>query len=111
MTVKWGDGFLSQLSRNLMVDFPEMKGFSERNLKYIRQWYLFYSRNKAIGQQPVAQFETQAALHLPQDEFGQQVVSQITAIPWGHNIAIIAKCKDAEEAFYYVQNTLAHNWS
>jgi len=39
-----------------------MKGFSERNLKYIRQWYLFYSRGKA---------------------FEQQVVAQITQIPWG----------------------------
>jgi predicted nuclease of restriction endonuclease-like (RecB) superfamily len=89
-TAKWGDGLLSQLSRDLMAEFPDMKGFSERNLKYIRQWYLFYIGNKA---------------------FGQQVVAQITTIPWGHNIAIVAKCKDVAEAIYYVQNTLAHNWS
>ena len=110
-TAKWGDGLLIQLSRDLMAEFPETKGFSERNLKYIRQWYLFYSRNRAIGQQPVAQFEKQVAVRFPHDEFGQQVVAQITAIPWGHNIAIIAKCKDVEEAFYYVQNTQVHNWS
>jgi len=33
----WGDGFLKQLSQDLMAEFPDMKGFSERNLKYIKQ--------------------------------------------------------------------------
>lgn len=33
----WGDGFISQMSRDLREEFPGMKGFSERNLKYIRQ--------------------------------------------------------------------------
>ena len=110
-TAKWGDGLLPQLSRDLMAEFPEMKGFSERNLKYVRQWYLFFSRNKIFGQQTVAQSEKQVASQMLQDEFGQQPVAQITAIPWGHNIAIIAKCKDVDEALYYVQNTPHHNWS
>lgn len=89
-SAKWGEGFLAQLSKDLMSEFPDMKGFSERNLKYIRQWFLFYGKDKAIGQQPVA---------------------QITQIPWGHNIAIISKCKNIKEALFYVQNTLVHNWS
>lgn len=87
---KWGEGFLAQLSKDLISEFPDMKGFSERNLKYIRQWFLFYNKDKAIGQQPVA---------------------QITRIPWGHNIVIISKCKNIKEALFYVQNTLARNWS
>jgi predicted nuclease of restriction endonuclease-like (RecB) superfamily len=67
-----------------------MKGFSLSNLKYIKQWYLFYNRDNVIS---------------------QQVVGQITQIPWGHNIAIIAKCTNITEALYYVQNTQLHNWS
>ncbi len=39
---QWGDGFLNQLSQDLMAEFPEVKGFSYRNLKYVRQWYSFY---------------------------------------------------------------------
>jgi predicted nuclease of restriction endonuclease-like (RecB) superfamily len=109
-TAKWGDGLLSQLSRDLMAEFPEMKGFSLSNLKYIKQWYLFYS-GQVIGQQLVGQFAKQRVSQIPADEFGQRVVAQITAIPWGHNIAVVAKCKDVAEALYYVQNTLAHNWS
>jgi predicted nuclease of restriction endonuclease-like (RecB) superfamily len=93
---KWGDGFLLQLSRDLKVEFPEMQGFSERNLKYIRQWHLFYA----------------ATSHAQLDEsIRQQVIAQIVQIPWGHNITIITKCKDVDEALYYVQSTLTHNWS
>lgn len=119
----WGDGFLSQLSCDLTTEFPDMKGFSVRNLKYVRQWYLFYSpdlqtESLAIGQQAVAQLENEFSQQAvgqigkqPAAQFVKQAVSQITQIPWGHNIAIISKCKNLEEALYYVRNTIAHNWS
>jgi predicted nuclease of restriction endonuclease-like (RecB) superfamily len=87
---KWGDSLLLQLSRDLRAEFPDMKGFSLSNLKYIKQWFQFYSKEETIS---------------------QQVVGQITQIPWGHNIAIISKCKNIKEALYYVQNTIKHNWS
>lgn len=66
---QWGEGFLIQLSQDLMAEFPDVKGFSVRNLKYIRQWRNFYA---AIGQQAIA---------------------QICQLPWGHNIAIISKSR------------------
>ncbi len=81
---QWGDGFLLRLSTDLMTEFPDMKGFSNSNLKYIKRWYLFYSQY-VIGQQAVAL--------LP--------LSLLFQIPWGHNIAIISKCKDFNEAVYY----------
>jgi len=37
----WGTGFLKQLSQDLITKFPDMKGFSLSNIKYIRQWFLF----------------------------------------------------------------------
>lgn len=86
----WGDGFLKRLSRDLMAEFPDMKGFSFSNIKYIRQWVVFYSQEKAIG---------------------QQLVGQLTQIPWGHNLKIISCCQNIEEALYYVQNTLENGWS
>lgn len=87
---KWGSGFLSQLSKDLQLEFPDIKGFSVSNIKYIRQWFLFYSKA---------------------EEISQQVVGQLTQIPWGHNIAIISRCKNINEALYYVQNTLTHGCS
>jgi predicted nuclease of restriction endonuclease-like (RecB) superfamily len=86
----WGDGFLKQLSHDLMAEFPDMKGFSERNLKYIRQWFLFYADNNAIR---------------------QQLVAQLIQIPWGHHLKIISHCQSIAEALYYVQNTLENGWS
>ena len=97
-TTSWGDGFLRELSRDLMKEFPEIKGFSKRNLELIRQWYTFWSKGLPTGQQAAAQI-------------AKQPVSQFTRIPWGHNLTIITKCKGQDEALYYVQTTLAHGWS
>jgi len=86
----WGDGFLNELSHDLMTEFPDVKGFSGRNLAFIRQWYLFWNQQPSIV---------------------KQLVSQLTQIPWGHNLKIIAKCNNVQEASYYVQNTIKHGWS
>ncbi|BCE02798.1 PDDEXK nuclease domain-containing protein [Marinicellulosiphila megalodicopiae] len=86
----WGDGFLNQLSQDLMHEFPDIKGFSVRNLKYIRQWCVFWSASPLIGQQAVA---------------------QLCQIPWGHNIAIISKCQSDQEAHFYITNTQKQGWS
>lgn len=91
---QWGDGFLKRLSKDLMEEFPEMKGFSYRNLKNIRQWYLFYSQDDMIGKQPVSQFE----------EF-------FFCIPWGHHILIMQRCKEKMPALFYIRQTVEDNWS
>lgn len=57
---KWGDGFLEQMSNDLLAEFPEMKGFSHRNLKSIRRWLCFWTRASAIGKQLVSQISTDA---------------------------------------------------
>jgi len=121
---KWGDGLIKQLSFDLQVEFPEMKGFSIANLKFIRQWYAFYAKSGPIGQQAVSQLPTPAQLpenqlvttgkrqsQQPVGRFVQEAIAQITAIPWGHNIAIISKCKQVDEAFFYVRQTIQNNWS
>lgn len=86
----WGSGFLQQLSQDLMAEFPDMKGFSKRNLELIRRWNLFYTSTDAIA---------------------KQAVSQLSQIPWGHNIVIVSKCQSVKEALYYVEKTIRHGWS
>lgn len=97
----WGSGFLKQLSKDLMVEFPNMNGFSYRNLRAIKQWYLFYSQNNTIWQQAVAKME-----QLTVTEKWQQPVAILTRIPWGHNLAIISKCDSVEQALFYVRKTI-----
>ena len=55
----WGSGFLNQLSADLMREFPEVKGFSKRNLEQIRRWYSFWNASPAIAQQAAAQLGPQ----------------------------------------------------
>jgi predicted nuclease of restriction endonuclease-like (RecB) superfamily len=115
----WGSGFLNQLSSDLQREFPEVKGFSLRNIKYIRQWYLFYNQENIIRQQLVAQLPDQPDSLSLGGEIGQQLVGQLPdrninqlfKIPWGHHIAIFSKCKTISEAQYYVSNTILHGWS
>ena len=87
---KWGSGFLNRLSRDLMSEFPDMKGFSKRNLEQIRKWYLFYSEDLKFAKQPA---------------------TQLFHIPWWHNVIIASKCKTVDEAIFYVLETVKNNWS
>ncbi len=111
---KWGDGFLLQLSKDLMEEFPELKGFSRRNLELIRQWHTFYQNQglpSPIAKQVVSQLPDGEKSQQAVGVIRQQPVALIKQIPWGHNITIIAKCKNINEALFYVQNTIAHGWS
>jgi predicted nuclease of restriction endonuclease-like (RecB) superfamily len=59
---KWGSGVIPQLSADLKDEFSDMQGFSTTNLKYMRQFFLFYSGNK-FGQQVVDHLENSAKIH------------------------------------------------
>ncbi len=83
----WGSSLIERLARDLAFEFPDIKGFSRRNLYAVRQWYLFYSMHSLIVPQTVAQ------------------------IPWGHNRLIISKIKDVKEALWYASATVENGWS
>ena len=94
-SASWGDGWLKELSRELMSEFPDMKGFSHRNLKYIRQWYQFYNVAITFRQQAVAQIDEEVFF----------------SVPWGHHLYIISQCKDVDKAIFYLCQTVEHGWS
>ena len=91
---EWGNGFYDKLSRDLKAEFPDMKGFSVTNLKYCRRFYLLYSQSDIIRHQVVDELDT-----------------PIFSIPWRHHTEIIAKCKTADKAMFYVRKTLENGWS
>ena len=90
----WGDKILENISKDLKEEFPALQGFSLRNIHYMKKWVLFYSNS----QQAV-------------DEIVQQLVAQIFQIPWGHNIHIISKAKNIDEALFYISKTIENNYS
>ena len=93
---KWGDAFLSTMSKDLQKTFPDMFGFSVQNLKSIRYWYKFYN-SEENGLQPVSQMEL--------------IENMVKNIPWGHNQRIMYKCHSIQEALFYVQKTMDNGWS
>lgn len=82
----WGAKVIDQLSKDLRADFPEIKGFSPRNLRYMRTF----------------------AASCSSDEFGQQVAAQI---PWFHNCLLLDKVDDPAEYEWYARQTIEHGWS
>lgn len=91
---QWGDGFFKQLSHDLSAEFPEMAGFSVRNLQQICKWYNFYNQRFIIAKQLVSQLQ-----------------ENFFSIPWGHHILIMQRCKDIDKALFYIQQTVENNWS
>lgn len=74
--VQWGDKLIPQLSKDLLVEFPEIKGFSRSNLYYIKKWFLFYNQDVTIVQQVVVQLQN-PLVHQPASlniEIVQQLV-------------------------------------
>lgn len=82
----WGTKVIDQLSKDLKSAFPEMKGFSPRNLKYMRLFAETY----------------------PEIEFVQQVAAQL---PWFHTTTILDKVKMSEIRLFYFQNAIRYGWS
>ena len=106
----WGDAFIKSLAKDLQKEFPDMKGFSETNIKYIRRWYSFYIK----GLQGVAEIENNDSNSKGLQavaQFDERVINHIKQIPWGHNQRIINKCKTIDEAIYYVDKTIENGWS
>lgn len=82
----WGSKVIDRLAHDLRTAFPDMKGFSPRNLKYMRAF----------------------AEAWPDAEFVQVVLAQL---PWYHQLALLDKLKTAEERQWYALKAAEHGWS
>lgn len=105
---KWGSDFYNQLSVDLKQTFPQQKGFSVTNLKYIKRWYLFYYEQIIIRQQPADEFKETIRQQVA-DELEMPV--RFALIPLYHHIEIATKCHSLQEAFFYINQVINGNWS
>ncbi len=125
---KWGSGVLQQLSIDLQQMFPEEKGFSYTNIRYMKQWYSFYYNQVKICHQFGGELADskwhQAGAEIRQQIAGgmettncQQVAGELempanfARIPWFHHVVIISKSNSLDEALFYINQTIAGNWS
>lgn len=82
----WGAKIIDRLANDLREAFPDMKGFSPRNLKYMRAF----------------------AAAWPEREIVQEALAQIT---WYHNIALLEKLTGSEERLWYAREIIKNGWS
>ena len=82
----WGSKVIDRLAQDLRAAFPDIKGFSPRNLKYMRAF----------------------AEAWPDSEFVQQAAAQL---PWGHNVVQLDKLPGPESRRWYIIQAVKHNWS
>lgn len=82
----WGKKVIQQLSKDLEHAFPDMKGFKERNLLFMRQFALNWNDLSIV----------------------KQLVSQL---PWGHNILLLQRISDYSTRLWYVQKAIENGWS
>lgn len=132
----WGAGIIPRLAKDIRNELPEVKGFSERNIKRMLRFYREYSAVLPILPQPVAQLKA-----TEDDTFTKvpQLVAQLSAsdarsilappntklrgkgplsnlqqlvaqIPWGHNILLMEKVKDLSTRLWYMQKTIEQGW-
>ena len=85
-TFGWGSKVIARLAKDLKSSFPDMKGFSSRNLNYMRLFAESY----------------------PEIEFVQQAAAQL---PWFHLVTILEKVKAEEERIFYIRQATEHGWS
>jgi predicted nuclease of restriction endonuclease-like (RecB) superfamily len=82
----WGAKVIDRLSYDLKKAFPDMTGFSPRNLKYMRKFAESWQERSIV----------------------QEVLAQIT---WYHNLALLEKADDAKIRLWYANKTLEYGWS
>ncbi|NDJ18563.1 DUF1016 family protein [Myxacorys almedinensis A] len=82
----WGAKVVERLATDLKKAFPEMKGFSARNLRYMKTFAEAY----------------------PDESILQQLAARI---PWFHNCVLLEKVKDAQARNWYIQQTIEQGWS
>ena len=134
----WGTKVIEQLADDLQQAFPDMRGFSQRNLLYMKQLAEAYPE-MLITQQPAAQIrkvrnaaknkdaesrkENVVMVQQAATQFTQQVAAQfgeeqyflsnplLTSIPWGHHMLLLDKVDNNEERIWYIEKTVENNWS
>ena len=82
----WGSKFIENLAADIKLSFPDAKGYSVRNLKYMAKF----------------------ALRFPDIEIVQAALAQIT---WYHHIALMDKVKTADEHIWYAEQVSKNGWS
>ncbi len=127
----WGEAVVEMVAADLRAAFPQMTGFSARNVWDMRRLNEAYTAAEILAEaakerahrtalpilrQPVAELATDIKRPQPAAEpadaetvsFLQQLVAEI---PWGHNLLLLNKLTAPAARLYYLRATARFGWS
>jgi predicted nuclease of restriction endonuclease-like (RecB) superfamily len=120
----WGAKTIEKLSIDLKTSFPEMKGLSPRNLRYMRDFSNTYphftlsTSSVEFLQQPAAitqSADKQTDIILQQTAAKLDTTSitnlELAQIPWSDHQVLLDKVKDADARAFYIQQIIKNGWS
>ena len=118
---RWGAGVVEQVSLDLKREFPKEDGFSARNLRYMKQWYLYYTTEAQKLQRPVAEIMCETGIEVKTEKLQRPVAEfseggsrldirefplPFALVPWGQHIEIMTRSKSIDEALFYIQQVI-----
>ena len=106
---RWGAGVVKQFALDMRQAFPDITGFSLTNVKYMKQWYLFYSERFVKSHQVGGSLIITEKSHQIGDQ--SEMPEVLGQVPWKHHVYIVSKCRTLEEAFFYIDRIVAEGWS
>lgn len=110
----WGKQVIEQLSKDLISRYPDDRGYSVRNLRYMKRFASAYP-DFPILQVPLAELKElpilQATLAELENEGKEFVQVPLAQISWYHHISLLPKVKDEAERAYYITETAQNGWS
>ena len=117
----WGAAVIPRLALALHNELPEVKGFSERNIKRMLTFYREYPAQTGIVPQTAAQISSASKVPQPvaQIRTAPKVPPPVAllqeslfwTVPWAHHVILIEKIKDISIRRWYMEHTLANGWS
>ena len=104
----WGAAVIPRLALKLKNELPDLKGFSERNIKRMLAFHRDYPDPIAIGQQLVAPFSASAKVPQPVAQFLEPL---LWSVPWAHHVILMDKVPELPTRRWYMDQTLSNGWS
>jgi predicted nuclease of restriction endonuclease-like (RecB) superfamily len=109
----WGKAIIPKLAADLQTEFPEVSGFSERNLGYMVRFYREYA-GLSILQPAFAKLVSNAGDTSsigPQTTLDSILPPLVAKLLWAHHVTLLEKIKNRAERFWYMQQAVQHGWS
>lgn len=110
----WGKQVIEQLSKDLISRYPDDRGYSKRNLGYMKSFAMQYPDFPFL-QVPLAKLKElpilQATLAKLEGEGKDFVQVPLAQISWYHHISLLPKVKDEAQRAYYITETAQNGWS